>query len=137
MTYVSCYYHAFQGAQQVPDPFPAHQQQPQAAHHSYQQPIPYYNNRDNVTKSFHPHSTQYNSIRSDTRSDTQSDQIRRQTDIQNSTQRHIQEETIIQCHERNFPKWTLSIDFWFIFQCSIVGRSFQCAFLTIFLTEIT
>lgn len=49
MTYVSCYYHAFQGAQQVnPENLHIRSQVPYQTH--------YYNN--NVTKSFHPHSTQ-------------------------------------------------------------------------------
>lgn len=51
MTYVSCYYHAFQGAQQVN---PENVQRPH--HVPYQSH--YYNN--NVTKSFHPHSTHNN-----------------------------------------------------------------------------
>lgn len=51
MTYVSCYYHAFQGAQQVE---PQNLQRPH--HVPYQSH--YYNN--NVTKSFHPHSTHNN-----------------------------------------------------------------------------
>lgn len=51
MTYVSCYYHAFQGAQQVN---PENVQRPH--HVPYQSH--YYNN--NVTKSFHPHSTHTN-----------------------------------------------------------------------------
>lgn len=43
MTYVSCYYHAFQGAQQV-----NHDQLPQP-----QTPYQSYNYNNNVTKSFH------------------------------------------------------------------------------------
>lgn len=55
MTYVSCYYHAFQGAQQVNiEPL----QKPQVPYQTYN----YYNN--NVTKSFHQHSTLSTQIKS-------------------------------------------------------------------------
>lgn len=89
MTYVSCYYHAFQGAQQVPEPI-IQQKHTQVPYQTYQQPYqqPYYNNRDNVTKSFHPHSTTKNKY---TNSIRQRSDEKKKTDIQNSTQRHIQE----------------------------------------------
>lgn len=58
MTYVSCYYHAFQGAQQVDN---VQLQKPQVPYQTYN----YYNN--NVTKSFHPHSTLNYSIKSESR----------------------------------------------------------------------
>lgn len=45
MTYVSCYYHAFQGAQQVNH---SNVQKPQV-------PYKYYDYNNNVTKSFHHH----------------------------------------------------------------------------------
>lgn len=52
MTYVSCYYHAFQGAQQVGNVEPQKTQYPYAT---------YYNddyNKRNVTKSFHQNTKQ-------------------------------------------------------------------------------
>lgn len=83
MTYVSCYYHAFQGAQQVNhEPV----QKPQAPYQSYNyNDYNDYNNykNNNVTKSFHPHSTHYQ-----IRSEHQQQQKKKQ----NST-RHIQEKS--------------------------------------------
>lgn len=56
MTYVSCYYHAFQGAQQVGNVEPQKTQYPYAYHNDYD------NKRDNVTKSFHIHKTQRRAV---------------------------------------------------------------------------
>lgn len=54
MTYVSCYYHAFQGAQQVGHPNYNHNQQT-IQYHEPQPPQPPPNKYRNVTKSFPPH----------------------------------------------------------------------------------
>lgn len=95
MTYVSCYYHAFQGAQQVDH---ENLQRPNVPYQSH-----YYNN--NVTKSFHPHSTHNNQ-----KSNERQIQIQRENhnnnntvairqpyhnneQIQNSIHEHIQEKS--------------------------------------------
>lgn len=61
MTYVSCYYHAFQGAQQVGHPNYNHDQQHTIQYHEPQQTMttqPPPNKYRNVTKSFPPHCVQ-------------------------------------------------------------------------------
>lgn len=56
MTYVSCYYHAFQGAQQVKHDNLQKAQVPYQYNNQYDNYNNHnnYNNNNNVTKSFHP-----------------------------------------------------------------------------------